>query len=133
MFGTRQPRCHPCLSRRILAAIDDADRALKELDSAIVAEPAVRAVALNNITLVYLMDKLFTKAEDCLQRALTLVDERHCFASRRWFRTMPSCYAKLAAREVAAARLRAPEPSSQRRGKTDHRLSTPAKFDSFGR
>ena len=58
----------------ILAAIDDADRALKELDSAIAMEPAVRAAALNNIAVVYLMDKRFTKAEDCLQRVLALAD-----------------------------------------------------------
>ena len=39
------------------AAIDDADRALKELDSAIAMEPAVGAAALNNIAVVYLMDR----------------------------------------------------------------------------
>jgi tetratricopeptide (TPR) repeat protein len=55
-----------------LAAVDDADRALRELDSAIAMEPAAQAAVLNNIAVVYLMDKRFTKAEDCLQRALAL-------------------------------------------------------------
>ena len=41
----------------ILAAIDDADRDLKELDSAIAMEPAVGAAALNNIAVVYLMER----------------------------------------------------------------------------
>jgi tetratricopeptide (TPR) repeat protein len=83
----------------ILAAIDEADRALKELDSAIAKEPAVRAVALNNIALVYLMDKRFTEAEDCLQRALALVDGASLLCEPQVAANYAFLHAKLAARE----------------------------------
>src|ERR1700689_4615198 len=55
--------------------------------------------------------------------------ERHCFASRRWLRTMPSCYAKLAAREprqlLNCARRNF---TFSALAKLDHRLLTPAKL-----
>jgi tetratricopeptide (TPR) repeat protein len=118
----------------ILAAVDDADRALKELDSAIAMEPAVRVIALNNIAVVYLMDKRFTKAEDCLQRALVLVygapllcepavAANYAFLLRQTGR-------KTAA---AAAQLRAQELSSQRRGKTGSQTIDASEIDSFGK
>jgi len=118
----------------ILAAVDDADRALKELDSAIAMEPAVRVVALNNIAVVYLMDKRFTKAEDCLQRALALVDG-----------APPLCVPEVAVnyafllrqtgrkKAAASAQLRAQELSSQRRGKTGSQTIDASEIDSFGK
>jgi len=118
----------------ILAAIEDADRALKELDSAIAMEPAIRAVALNNIAIVYLMDKRFTKAEDCLQRALALLDGapplsvpevavNYAFLLRQTGRK----------RAAAAAQLRAQELSSQRRGKTRSQTIDASEIDSFAK
>ena len=118
----------------ILAAVNDADRALKEIDSAIAMEPAVRVVALNNIAVVYLMDKRFTKAEDCLQRAVALVDG-----------APPLCVPEVAVnyafllrqtgrkRAAAAAQLRAQELSSQRRGKTGSQTIDASEIDSFGK
>ncbi len=118
----------------ILAAIDDADRALKELDSAIAMEPAVRAVALNNIAVVYLMDKRFTKAEDCLQRALALVDGASLLCEPQ----VVANYAFLLRqtgrkRAAAAAQLRAQELSFQRRGKTGSQTIDASEIDSFGK
>jgi tetratricopeptide (TPR) repeat protein len=118
----------------ILAAIDDADRALKELDSAIAMEPAVRAAALNNIAVVYLMDKRFTKAEECLQRALALVDGASLLCEPQ----VVANYAFLLRqtgrnRAAAAAQLRAQELYSQRRGKTGSQTIEASEFDSFAK
>jgi len=118
----------------ILAAVDDADRALKELNSTIAMEPAFRVVALNNIAVVYLMDKRFTKAEDCLQRALALVDG-----------APPLCVPEVAVnyafllrqtgrkRAAAAAQLRAQELYSQRRSKAGSQTIDASEIDSFGK
>ena len=118
----------------ILAAIDDADRALKELDSAIAMEPAVRAAALNNTAVVYLMDKRFTKAEDCLQRALALVDG----ASLLCEPNVVANYAFLLRqtgrkRSAAAAQLRAQELYFQRRGKARSQTIDVSEIDTFGK
>jgi tetratricopeptide (TPR) repeat protein len=118
----------------ILAAADDADRALKELDSAIPMEPAVRVAALNNIAVVYLRDKRFTKAEDCLQRALTLVDGATLLCEP----AVAANYAFLlrqTGRKTAAAsaQLRAQELSSQRRGKTGSQIIDASEIHSFGK
>ena len=118
----------------ILAAIADADRALKELDSAIHMEPAVRAAALNNIAIAYLMDKRFTKAEDCLQRALALADgasllcepqvvANYAFLLRRTGRN----------RAAAAAQSRAQELYSQRRGKTGSQTIDVSEINAFNK
>ena len=119
---------------KILAAVDEADRALEELDSGIAMEPAVRAVTLNNIAVVYLMDKRFTKAEDCLQRAMALIDgapllcepevvANYAFLLRQTGRK----------RAAAAAQLRAQELSSQRRGKAGSQIIDAGEIDSFGK
>jgi len=119
---------------KVRAAVDDADRALKELDSAISMEPAVQAAALNNIAVVYLMDKRFTKAEDCLQRALALVDvasvicepqvvANYVFLLRQTGRK----------RAAAAAQLRAQELYSQRRGKARSQTIDASEIDSFAK
>jgi tetratricopeptide (TPR) repeat protein len=118
----------------ILAAIEDADRALKELDSAIAMEPAVRAAALNNIGVVYLMDKRFTKAEDCLQRALALVDGASLLCEPQ----VVANYAFLLRqtgrkRAAAAAQLRVQELYSQRRGKARSQTIDASEIDSFGK
>ncbi len=118
----------------ILAAVDDADRALKELDSAIAMEPAVRVVALNNIAVAYLMDKRFTKAEDCLQRALALVDGAPLLCEPE----VAANYAFLLRqtgrkRAAAAAQLRAQELYSQRCGKTGSQTIDASEIDSFGK
>ena len=131
-------RCNRAVARaylgELLVAVDDAGRALKELDSAIVMEPAVRVVALNNIAVVYLMDKRFTKAEDCLQRALALVDG-----------APPLCVPEVAVnyafllrqtgrkRAAATAQLRAQELYSQRRGKTGSQTIDASEIDSFAK
>jgi len=116
----------------ILTAVGDADRALKELDSAM--EPALRVVALNNIAVVYLMDKRFTKAEDCLLRALALVDGAPLLCEPE----VAANYAFLLRqtgrkRAAAAAQLRAQELSSQRRGKTGSQTIDASEIDSFGK
>jgi tetratricopeptide (TPR) repeat protein len=129
--------CSACSNRavahsylaEILAAIDDADRALRELDSAIAMEPAVRAVALNNIALVYLMDKRFTKAEDCLQRALALVNGASLLCEPQ----VAANYAFLLRhtgrkRAAAAAQLRRRNFPISAVAKLDHGLLTPAKL-----
>jgi tetratricopeptide (TPR) repeat protein len=119
---------------KILAAVGEADRALKELDSGTAMDSAVRAAALNNIAVVYLMDKRFTKAEDCLQRALALVDgapllcepevvANYAFLLRQTGRK----------RAAAAAQLRAQELSSQRRGKTGSQTIDASEIDSFSK
>jgi tetratricopeptide (TPR) repeat protein len=118
----------------ILVAVDDADRALKELDSGIVMEPAVRVVALNNIAVVYLMDKRFTKAQDCLQRALALVDGAPLLCEPE----VAANYAFLLRqtgrkRAAASAQLRAQELYSQRRGKTGSQTIDASEIDSFGK
>lgn len=118
----------------ILAGIDDADRALKELDSAIAMEPAVRAAALNNIAVVYLMDKRFTKAEDCLQRALALVDGASLLCEPQ----VVANYAFLLRqtgrkRAAAAAQLRAQELYSQRRGNAGSQTIDASEIDSFAK
>jgi tetratricopeptide (TPR) repeat protein len=117
-----------------LTAIDDADRALKELDSAIAMEPAVRAAALNNIAVVYLMDKRFTRAEDCLQRALALVDGASLLCEPQ----VVANYAFLLRqtgrkRAAAAAQIRAQELYSQRRGKTGSQTIDASEINSFGK
>ena len=119
---------------KILAAVDEADRALKELDSGTAMEPAVRAVALNNIAVVYLMDKRFTQAEDCLQRALALVDGaplpcepevavNYAFLLRQTGRK----------RAAATVQLHARVLSSQRRGQTGSQTIDAGEIDSFGK
>jgi tetratricopeptide (TPR) repeat protein len=118
----------------ILTAVDDADRALKDLDSAIPMEPALRVAALNNIAVVYLMDKRFTKAEDCLQRALALVDGAPLLGEP----AVAANYAFLLRQTgrktaAAAAQLRAQELSSQRRGKTGSQTIDASEIDSFGK
>ena len=95
-------------------------------------EPAVRAAALNNIAVVYLIDKRFTKAEDCLQRALALVDG----ASLPCEPQVVANYAFLLRqtgrkRAAAAAQLRAQELSFSAVAKLDHRLSTQVKLIPF--
>src|SRR5579872_2541476 len=119
---------------KILAAVEEADRALKELDSGNAMDPAVRAVALNNIAVVYLMDKRFTQAEDCLQRALVLVDG----ASLPCEPEVVANYAFLLRqtgrkRAAAAAQSRAQEVSIQRRGKTGSHTIDASEIDSFGK
>jgi tetratricopeptide (TPR) repeat protein len=118
----------------ILAAIDDADRALKELDSAIAMEPAGRAGALNNIAIAYLMDKRFTKAEDCLQRALALADG----ASLLCEPLVVANYALLLRqtgrkKAAAAAQLRAQELYSQRRGKARSQTIDVSEINAFSK
>jgi tetratricopeptide (TPR) repeat protein len=119
---------------KIRAAVDDADRALKELDPAIAMEPAVQAAALNNIAVVYLMDKRFTRAEDCLQRALALLDgspllcepqvvANYVFLLRQTGRK----------RAAAAAQLRAQELYSQRRGRARSQTIDASEIDSFAK
>jgi tetratricopeptide (TPR) repeat protein len=118
----------------IPAAIDDADRALKELDSAIAVEPAVRAAALNNIAVVYLMDKLFTKAEDCLQRALALVDGASLLCEPQVVANYAFLLRQTGRKRAAAtAQLRAQELYSQRRGKTGSQTIDASEIDSFGK
>ena len=117
----------------IPAAVDDADRALKELDSAAM-EPAVRVAALNNIAVVYLRDKRFTKAEDCLQRALALVAGAPLLCEP----AVAANYAFLlrqTGRKTAAAsaQLRAQELFSQRRGKTGSQIIDASEIHSFGK
>ena len=118
----------------IRAAVDDADRALKELDSAIAMEPAAQAAALNNIAVAYLKDKRFTEAEDCLQRALALVDgaslicepqvvANYVFLLRQTGRK----------RAAAAAQLRAQELYCQRRGKAGSQTIDASEIDSFAK
>lgn len=119
---------------KIAGAIDDADRALKELDAGIAMEPAVRAAVLNNIAVVYLMDKRFTQAEDCLQRALALVDG----ASRLCEPQVVANYALLLRqtgrkRAAAAAQLRAQELDSHRRGKARSQTIDASEIDSFAK
>jgi tetratricopeptide (TPR) repeat protein len=113
----------------ILAAIDDADRALKEIDSAIAMEPAVRAVALNNIAVVYLMDKRFTEAEDCLRRTLALVDGASLLCEPQVAANYAFLLRQTAAREprqlLNCARRNFPLSAV---AKLDHRLLTPAKL-----
>ena len=118
----------------ILAGIDDADRALKELDSAIAMEPAVRAAALNNIAVVYLMDKRFTKAEDYLLRGLALVDGASLLCEPQ----VVANYAFLLRqtgrkRAAAAAQLRAQELYSQRRGNAGSQTIDASEIDSFAK
>jgi len=118
----------------IPAAVDDADRALKELDSAIAMEPAGRAAALNNIAVVYLMDKRFREAENCLQRALALADGAPTLCEPQ----VVANYALLLRqtgrkRDAAAARLRAQELYSQRRGQTGSQTIDVSEINSFGK
>jgi tetratricopeptide (TPR) repeat protein len=118
----------------IPAAVDDADRALKELDSAIAMEPAVRAAALNNLAVVYLMGKSFSKAEDCLQRALALADG----APTLYEPQVVANYALLLRqtgrkRDAAAAQVRAQELYIQRRGKTGSQTIDVSEINSFGK
>jgi tetratricopeptide (TPR) repeat protein len=119
---------------KIRAAVDDADRALKELDSAIAMELGVQAAALNNIAVVYLMDKRFTEAQDCLQRALALVDgasllcepqvvANYVFLLRQTGRK----------RAAAAAQWRAQELYSQCRGKARSQTIDASEIDSFAK
>jgi tetratricopeptide (TPR) repeat protein len=131
-------RCNRAVARaylgELLVAVDDAGRALKELDSAIVMEPAVRVVALNNIAVVYLMDKRFTRAEDCLQRALALVDGAPMLCESE----VTANYAFLLRqtgrkRAAATAQLRAQELYSQRRGKTGSQTIDASEIDSFAK
>jgi Flp pilus assembly protein TadD len=92
-------------------------------------EPAVRAVALNNIAVVYLMDKRFTKAEDCLQRALALVDGASLLCEPQVAANYAFLLRQTGRKRAAAAdQLRAQELSSQRRGKTGSQTMTPAKL-----
>jgi tetratricopeptide (TPR) repeat protein len=119
---------------KILAAVDEADRALQELDSGIGINPAVRAVALNNVAVVYLMDKRFTKAEDCLRRALALVDGPPLFCDPE----VAANYAFLLRqtgrkKAAAAAQLRVQELSSQRRGRTGSQTIDASEINSFGK
>ena len=119
---------------KILGAIDDADRALKELDSGIAMEPGVRAAVLNNIAVVYLMDKRFDKAENCLQRALVLVDGASLFCGPQ----VVANYALLLRqtgrkRAAAVAHLRAQELYSQGRGRGISQTIDASEIDSFGK
>jgi len=114
------------------AAVDEAERALKELDSGTAMDTAVRAVTLNNIAVVYLMDKRFTKAEDCLQRALALADGASLLCEPE----VAANYAFLLRqtgrkRAAAAAQLRAQELSAQRHGKTGSQTVDASEVDSF--
>jgi tetratricopeptide (TPR) repeat protein len=118
----------------IRAAADDADRVLKELDSVIAMEPALLVVALNNIAVVYLMEKRFTKAEDCLLRALALADGAPLLCEPE----VAANYALLLRqtgrkRAAAAAQLRAQELYSQRRGKTGSQTIDASEVDSFAK
>jgi len=118
----------------VLTAIDDADRALKELDSAIAMEPAVRAATLNNIAVVFLMDKRFTKAEDCLQRALALVDGASLLCEPQVVANYAFLLRQTGRKRAAAAvQLRAQELYSQRRGKTGSHTIDASEFDSFAK
>lgn len=116
------------------AAVDDADRAPKELDSAIAMEPAAQVVALNNIAVAYLMEKRFIKAEDCLQRAFALVEAASVLCEPQvvanYAFLLPQTGRKSAA---AAAQLRAQELSSQHRGKTGSETIDASEIDSFGK
>jgi len=119
---------------KILSAVDEADRALKELDSGTAMDPALRAVTLNNIAVVYLMDKRFIQAEDCLQRALALIDgppplcEPEVVANYAFFLRQTG-----RKRAAAAAQLRAQELSAQRRGKTGSQTIDVGEIDSFAK
>lgn len=116
------------------AAIDDADRALKELDSAITMDPAAGAAALNNLAVVYLMDKSFTKAEDCLQRALALSDGASLLCEPLVIANYASLLRQTGRKRAAAdAQLRAQELYSQRRGKARSQTIETSEIDSFGK
>jgi tetratricopeptide (TPR) repeat protein len=119
---------------KIRAAVDDADRALKELDSAIAMEPAVQAAALNNIAVVYLLDKRFTKAEDCLQRALAFVDGASLLCEPQVVANYVFLLRQTGRKGAAAvAQLRAQELYSQRRGKARSQTIDASEIDSFGK
>jgi len=119
---------------KILAAVDEADRALKELDSGIAMDPAVRAVVLNDIAVVYLMDKSFTKAEDCLQRALALVDGPPLLCEPEVGANCAFLLRQTGRKKAAAAaQLRAHELSSQRRGRTGSQTIDASEINSFGK
>jgi len=119
---------------QLLAAVDEADRVLKKLDSGIAMEPVVRVAALNNIGVVYLMDKRFTKAEDCLQRALAVGDGVPLLCEP----DVAVNYALLLRqtgreRAAAAAQLRAQEVFSRCRGKTRSQTIDASEIDSFAK
>lgn len=118
----------------IPAAVDDADRALKELDSATAMERAITAIALNNMAVVYLMDKRFTKAEDCLQRALALAAGASLFCEPQVTANYASLLRQTGRKKAsAAAQLRAQELSAQRRGKSGSQIIDVGEIDSFAK
>jgi hypothetical protein len=80
------------------------------------------------------MDKRFTKAEDCLQRAMALGDGAPLLCEPE----VAANYALLLRqtgrkRAAAAAQLRAQELSSQRRSKTGSQTIDASEIDSFGK
>jgi tetratricopeptide (TPR) repeat protein len=58
---------------RIREAIDDAGESLAELAGRNGLEPPEWAAVLNNIAVVYIMDRRFDRAGDCLERAVAIV------------------------------------------------------------
>ena len=80
------------------------------------------------------MDKRFTKAEDCLQRALALVDGASLLCEPQVVANYAFLLRQTGRRKAAAAaQSRAQELSSQRRGKTALQTIDVSEIDSFGK
>ena len=100
---------------RMKEAIGDAEESLGELARTNRLEPPAQAVALNNIAVVYLMDRRFDRAGDCLERAVAIVNRTTVRSAPEILANYAFLMRKTGRREAAnAAQFRADELASQR-------------------
>ena len=101
--------------RRMANAIDDAGESLEELARTKALEPPARAVVLNNVAVVYLMDRRFDQAGDCLKRAVGIADRTPIRSAPEIFANYALLLRKTGHREAAkVAQFRADDLAVQR-------------------
>lgn len=115
-------------------SIDDANESLKELSSANGLAPAPRAVALNNIGVVYLMGHRFDRAEDCLAGAVAIVNRTPIPSAPEILANVALLLRKTGRRQEAkAAQLRSQELASQRTRTSMAQTVDASELNAFGR